>query len=126
MKKLTLDTGLQTYKIGQGVLQFNPSDPNVYMRFQQTVDKLEDMEKNLQKQLQENSLLCVMADMDKTLKAQLNWVFGPGNDFDAICGGVNLLSADDQGVRLISKLFAALEPVLLEGARRCAQTMDNG
>ena len=126
MKTLKLDTGLVTYQIGGGTLRFNPADPNVYMRFQQAMDKLEDMEKSLQKQLQENSVLCVMADMDKTLKAQLNWVFGPGSDFDKICGGVNLLSADAAGQRLITRLFAALEPVLLEGARRCAGAMDNG
>lgn len=124
MKKLKLDTGVVSYKIGQGVLQFNPADPNVYMRFRQAMDKLEAMEKDLQQQLQEKSVLDVMADMDRQLKEQLGWVFGPGNDFDAICGGVNLLSADAEGQRLISKLFAALEPVLLEGARQCAGVRD--
>lgn len=124
MKKLKLDTGVVSYKIGQGVLQFNPADPNVYMRFRQAMDKLEAMEKDLRQQLQEKSVLDVMADMDRQLKEQLGWVFGPGNDFDAICGGVNLLSADAEGQRLISKLFAALEPVLLEGARQCAGVRD--
>ena len=125
MKNLKLDTGVVSYQIGQGVLQFNPADPNVYIRLQQAMDKLEDMEKSLQSQLQEKSVLSIMADMDKALKAQLGWVFGPGNDFDAICGGMNLLSADAKGVRLISKLFETLEPVLLEGAKQCASTMDN-
>lgn len=120
MKKLMLDTGMVTYQIGQGVLRFNPCDPNVYMRFQQAMDKLEDLEKNLQQQLQEKPVLTVMADMDKALKEKLDWVFGPGNDFDKICGGVNLLSADSRGERLVSKLFETLEPVLLEGAKQCA------
>ena len=125
MKKLKLDTGVVSYQIGDGTLRFHPGDPNVYMRFQQALERLEDMEKQLQIQLREKPVLTVMADMDRTLKAQLDWVFGPDNDFDKICGGVNLLSADENGQRLITKLFAALEPVLLEGARQCARTMDN-
>lgn len=125
MKKLKLDTGLVTYEIGQGVLRFNPGDPNLYMRFQQAVEQLEQLEKELQTQLQDKSVLTVMAELDSTMKHTLNWVFGPGNDFDAICGGVNLLSADSRGVRLISKLFETLEPVLLAGAKQCAGTMEN-
>ena len=124
MKKLKLDMGLVTYEIGQGVLRFHPGDPNVYMRFQQATQMLEDLEKDMQKQLQQKPVLEVMAQVDKQLKQKLNWVFGPGNDFDAICGGANLLAADKCGLRLIEKLLAVLEPVLLEGARQCAGVRD--
>ena len=120
MKKLKLDTGLVSYQMGDGVLRFHPGDPNVYMRFQQAVEKLQQLEKTVDEQLQTQELLHVMAQADRELKQTLNWVFGPGNDFDAICGGVSLLSADGEGVRLIEKVLAALEPVLLDGARQCA------
>ena len=124
MKHLKLDTGVVCYKLGQGVLRFNPCDPNVYERFRQATEKLEQLEKDWQSQLKEKPVLTVMGQVDRTMKELLGWVFGPGNDFDAICGGVNLLSADAQGVRLMDKLLSALEPVLLEGARQCAGVRD--
>ena len=40
--------------------------------------------------------------------------------FYAILQGVNLLAVTDSGERVITNLFEALQPVLVEGARRCA------
>ena len=34
MKKLNIDTGVEEFSVnGQGVLRFNPADPNLYHRF---------------------------------------------------------------------------------------------
>ena len=41
-------------------------------------------------------------------------------DFQKILSGVNLLAVADNGERVVTNLFAALEPVLVEGAKRCA------
>lgn len=122
MKKLTLDTGVVSYKLGAGVLRFNPADPNVYVRFSQATQKLQNAEKEMTQALSQKGadVLTVMAETDKTIKDILGWVFGPGNDFDQMLGGVNLLAVAADGKRVADQLFAALEPVLLEGAKVCA------
>lgn len=121
MKKLTFDAGVEEYRLPGGVLRFNPADPNVYIRFQQAVEQLEQLETQMAQQLEQGSdVLTVMGTADKTIKDRLDWVFGPGNDFDKLLGGVNLLAATGSGERVVSHLFAALEPVLVDGARRCA------
>ena len=47
-------------------------------------------------------------------------MFGGDNDFHKLLGGVNLLAVADNGERVVTNLFAALEPVLVDGAKRCA------
>lgn len=54
------------------------------------------------------------------MKQLLNWIFGGDNDFHKLLDGVNLLAVADNGERVITNLLQALEPVLLEGAKRCA------
>ena len=54
------------------------------------------------------------------MKAILNWVFGGSNDFQKLLVGINLLAVAEKGERVVTNLFAALEPVLIEGAKLCA------
>ena len=122
MKQLKFDTGVVSYKIGHGVVRMNPSDPNLYLRFQQALEKFTQLQTTVEAAAEPADVLQAMAGADATMKQTLNWVFGPGNDFDAVCGGVNLLSADPAGRQLISKLLSALEPVLVQGAKQCAQS----
>lgn len=128
MEVLKLDTGIREYQInGNGVLRFNPSDPNVYERLREAADKIQAVEKNLEaqgKMLAEDDgagVLKLLADADKQMKEVLNWAFGAGNDFDEIMGGVNLLSVATNGERIITNLLNALMPVLQEGAEQCAK-----
>ena len=58
---------------------------------------------------------------DKEIKGILSWVFGQENDFDTILGGVNLLAVADNGQRVVTNLLEALQPILVEGAERCAK-----
>ena len=45
---LSIDTGVQEFEInGSGVLRFNPSDPNVYNRFMEMLDKVQAVENEL-------------------------------------------------------------------------------
>jgi len=124
MEKIQFDSGLKRYKLGQGVLQFNPGDPNVYARFLEAAEKLRDLEKELVAQAQAladgEAVVRLMQDADKKMKDTLNWVFGCGNDFDAMLGGINLLAVAENGERVATNLFAALEPVLVAGAQCCA------
>lgn len=122
MKQLKFDAGVEEYRLPGGVLRFNPADPNVYIRFQEAVEQLQQLEEDMTQALSAPgaSVLDIMARTDRAMKQSLNLVFGPGNDFDKLLGGVNLLAAASDGERVASHLFAALEPVLLEGARRCA------
>ena len=118
MEKLTFDTGLQSYRInGGGILRFNPADPNVYARFMEAAESIRAAEKELE---QASDVLGAITERDKKVKDLLGNVFGGGNDFHQLLGGVNLLAVAGNGERVITNLLAALQPVLMQGARRCA------
>lgn len=123
MEKLQFDTGMKAYRLGDGgVLRFHPGDPNLYSRFLEAVDKFKALEQEMANTAleEDGQLLQAMRSADKKMKEVLNWVFGAGNDFDEILGGVNLLAVAENGERIITNLLLALEPVLLEGAKGCA------
>jgi len=128
MEKISFDSGVKSYKInGTGVLHFNPGDPNVYARFLEAADKLRGVEKALveeAKKLPEGDgagMVQLLNRADKEMKQVLSWVFGQENDFDKILGGVNLLAVAENGQRVAINLLEALQPVLVEGAERCAK-----
>ena len=124
MENIQFDSGIRTYRInGEGILRFNPGDPNVYARFLEAVEKLKEAEKELTEQAEtakDTQIVELVSQADKKMKGILNWVFGAGNDFAQILKGVNLLAVADNGESVITNLFAALEPVLIAGAKRCA------
>ena len=126
MKQLTIDTGLREYAVnggpehGGGVLRFNPSDPNVYSRFCTLQNQLQELEQQVQAQSPTGTdAIQLLAQADQRAKGLLAEVFGPGNDFDAMLGGTNLLAVAGNGERVITNLFAALQPIL-EAAGRAA------
>lgn len=125
MEKISFDNGVRQYKLGNGVLRLNPSDPNLFLRFEQVSGELAQIEKEMEEQLQNapegSSVVALLSEADSRMKQLLNRLFGPENDFDQILGGVNLLAVASNGQRVVTNLFAALEPVLTEGARQCAQ-----
>ena len=116
MEKITFDNGVRVYCINDtGVLRFNPADPNVYQRLTQAEEKIRRIEESLTQSGEDDTrLLC---EADRQLKEILNWVFGPGNDFNEIAGNVNLLAVAKNGRQVVDNLFAALEPVLTRGVR---------
>lgn len=119
MEKLNFDTGVKRYRInGGGVLTFHPGDPNLYARFLEAADRIRQVEKSLEAPQDGLQALC---RADGEIKQQLAWVFGPGNDFDAILGGVNLLAVAENGQRVVTNLMEALQPVLVKGAEECAR-----
>ena len=128
MEKIKFDSGIKQYKInGNGVLQFNPADPNVYARFMEAAQKIKELETQLRTKASTAQdeggaqIVQLMADADKQMKDILSWVFGAGNDMNAILGGVNLLAMASNGERVVTNLFAALQPILMEGAQSCAK-----
>ena len=125
MEKIQFDSGIKSYKLGAGVLKFNPGDPNVYARFLEAAQSIRKLEEGLvqqAKKMEEDgaSVVQLMQQTDGQIKQILNRVFGAGNDFDAMLGGVNLLAVAGNGERVITNLFTALEPVLIAGAESCA------
>lgn len=124
MEKIQFDVGQRAYRInGAGILRFNPGDPNLYSRFLDAVEKLKEVETELTRQaetVQGEEIVKLMTQADEKMKGILGWVFGPENDFQKLLGGVNLLAVADNGERVVTNFFAALEPVLVEGAKRCA------
>lgn len=133
MEKISFDSGVKSYKInGTGILRFNPGDPNVYARFLEAAEKLQDVENTLveeAKKLPEADgagVVQLLHRADREMKQVLCWVFGEQNDFDKILGGVNLLAVAENGQRVVTNLLEALQPVLVEGARRCAEEKVSG
>ena len=127
MEKISFDSGVKSYKInGAGVLRFNPGDPNVYARFLEAADKLQTVEAALAEEAKHlpqadgAAVVQLLNRADREMKGILAWVFGEGNDFDKILNGVNLLAVADNGQRVVTNLLEALQPVLVEGAERCA------
>ena len=124
MENIQFDSGIRTYRInGDGALRFNPGDPNVYARFLEAVEKLKKTEEELTRQAEQAKdaqIVELMTRADQQMKEILNWVFGGDNDFHKILSGINLLAVAENGERVVSNLFGALEPVLVEGAKCCA------
>ena len=117
MKTIQFDSGVKAYKLGAGVLRFHPGDPNVYARFLEGAEKMQQ----IQQQLREGTdTLSALQTADRQMKQVLGWIFGPGNDFEEMLAGVNLLAVGSSGKLLVTSLFEALEPVLTEGAEHCA------
>lgn len=129
-KKLVLDDGIIELEINDnGVLRFNPSDFNLYQRFCKLVQELPGLEKKYMDGVKEvpddgESIALAGAELDRAMeidaeiKSRLSAVFGGGNDFDALLGGVNLMAYGKNGERVITNLLEALTPYLEEGARK--------
>lgn len=130
MEKIVFDSGIKEYEINNnGVLRFNPSDPNVYARFFDAAEQIQQIEKDLTEKgnalvnEEENgeAVIRLMQEADKKVKELLGRVFGPGNDFDNLLGGVNLLAVAVNGERVVTNLMNALLPVIEQGAKKCAE-----
>ena len=122
MEKLQFDDGIRSFRInGGGVLRFNPADPNVYARFLEGEQKLLQLEKELSGAADGAEAVERLRQVDSRMKQVLNHIFGPENDFEVLLKGVNLLAVASNGQRVVANLFAALEPVITQGAERCAK-----
>lgn len=121
MKTIKFDSGVRAYRLGCGVLRFNPTDPNLYARFLEAAEKIRQVEASLAGNSRDVSALELLGNADRQLKQILTWVFGGENDFEALLGGVNLLAVAENRQRVITNLISALEPHLLEGIRSYVQ-----
>lgn len=126
MEKISFDSGVREYRLnGAGVLRFNPGDPNIYARFLEAAEKIRLVEQELRQQAEKETTgeaaIRMLSQADRKMKDILSWVFGDGNDFQKLLGGVNLMAVAENGERVVSNLFAALQPILTEGAKRCAK-----
>lgn len=125
MKKITFDSGLRKYELGNGVLSFNPLDPNLYERFVEATEKLQHLEEEMLKSAKDAEItgvdaLVILKGVDNKAKTILNNVFGGANDFDHMLAGVNLMAVATNGERVITNLMNALTPILEQGAKDCA------
>ena len=118
-----LDIGVEEYHIGGGgVLRFHPGDPNLYARFLKAEEDFRQIETEFAESGKTGAeILLQMEQADQKMKALLNGVFGGENDFHKALGGVNLLCMGADGRTLASRLFEALEKILISGAKRFAK-----
>lgn len=132
-QKLIIDDGLVRLDInGNGVLKFNPSDFNVYERFYALTKELPEIEKKYAAEVEtlpegtENEQAMALAgrelarakEIDKEVKTKLSAVFGTGNDFDQLLGGVNIMAFGSNGERIITNLLNALLPYVENGIKQ--------
>lgn len=134
-KKLSLNSGIETYEIDNGtvsgaVLRVNFSDTNLYFRFIEMQKSLEEIEKDFniktadfKSKVDEKGFpiadenagretLSLMHEFDTKIKDKLTEVFGPDNDFDNIFAGVNVMSLDEKGNSIISNFLEMITPVI--------------
>ena len=138
MEKLIFDSGIREFQINNnGVLRFNPADPNVYARLVESGEKINQVEAELIAKVQSvvpdegdraNGIAVVqlMAEADKHVKGILAWIFGDENDFNQIFGGMNLMAVGANGERLLTNFLNAILPVIQEGAEECAKQQVSG
>ena len=134
-KKLVFDDGLVRLDInGNGTLTFNPSDFNVYERFYALSKELPEIEKKYAAEVEpmpenmDSAQVAKLAgrelirakEIDAEVKAKLSAVFGAGNDFDRLLGGINIMAFGSNGERIISNLLTALQPYIEEGVKKHA------
>ena len=115
MNQIEFDSGVKDYRIGGGVLKFNPTDPNLYGRFLDGVEELVKLEADF-----DEVGVTALQELDRQMKTVLQGVFGPGNDLEAVFGGMSLLAVGENGHCLLENFLSALEPILTEGALRFA------
>lgn len=130
MEQIIFDNGIREYQLGSGVLRFNPGDPNLYARFLEAAEKIQAMEEKLLQQAKEmessgEQVVMLLRQADSQMKETLRWVFGEANDFDKLLGGVNLLAVAANGERVVTNLFAALQPILVAGAKALTREKTN-
>lgn len=127
MENLVFDNGIKRYRVNNdGELVFNPSDPNVYGRFLDAMDKISGVEKDMVEQGKTikkddgEAVVRLMVDADRKVKTILQEVFGRDNDFDAIFGSVNIMAVASNGERVITNFMNAITPIVYAGAEQCA------
>lgn len=133
MQKLVIDDGLVRLDInGNGVLKFNPSDFNVYERFYALTKELPEIEKKYAAEVEnipdditdEQATELTGRELERAkaidaeVKARLSAAFGPGNDFDQLLGGVNVMAFGSNGERIITNLLNALLPYIENGVKQ--------
>lgn len=138
MEKLIFDSGIREFQINDnGVLRFNPADPNVYARLMESGEKIKAVEGKLLAKAKElipadaeeangAAVVQLMAEADKEIKDILAYIFGAENDFDEIFAGVNLMAVCANGERVLTNFLNALLPIVQEGAEKCAKQQING
>lgn len=126
MEKITFDTGVKTYQINEnGMLRFNPSDPNVYKRFKDLGGKIE----KLQAEYNERSKVMtdggeaidLLAEYDHRMKEELSLAFGLDNDFDRIFDGANIMAIAGNGELIITNFLNAITPIVEAGVKTYAK-----
>lgn len=113
METLKIDCGMREYRVnGKGILRFNPTDPNVYARFEEMMEDLPNMAEQVTS----------IRELDQRLKQALTQVF-PGNDFNKMLGGVSLLAICANGQKVLDNLLEALAAVMEQGMEEYARLL---
>lgn len=131
MEKLSVDLGVIEFKIGGGILRFNPSNPKVYQRFISVLNDLPKIEQEYRRKEQEKQILEETSDLeraavvfdemeqiDKEVKRRLSEAFGPGNDLNEIVGDESLMGFGINGERVVTNLLNALTPYIEQGVEK--------
>lgn len=127
MENIVFDDGLIELNINnRGVIRFNPTDFNLYSRFFDICNKLQDIEKEykeLENQIDTTKddpetiakLFAGLNDIDRTVKRGLSDAFGDGNDIGSIFCGINIMSFGSNGERIVTNFLNSISPYIERG-----------
>ncbi len=135
MPTLSFDTGVKEYDVdGRAKLRFNPSDPELYARVLDFVDKSDEIEMRyaalkevMTGEMDEQGfpvggveVVTKIRQLDRELKDTLADIFGHDNDFDAIFDHRSCLAVTDTGRNILNNFFEAIAPIILKSTPSAA------
>lgn len=110
MMELKMEPVSRIFQIpGGGTLQFNPADPNLFLRLEQLNQRVAELPVEDPVQL------------DRDVKKLIDETLGRGNDLHQALGGVSLFALTKSGKTVLEALIEGLLPILQEGAEQCAE-----
>lgn len=122
MRSINFDTGYKEYAINgdeNRTVRINVCDVGIVRRFEETLANIEKLDQRLKTEEKTSQLL---ADADKTVREQLDYVFGT-NISEAAFGNINCLSPVG-GKTLLEGFLDAVGSVIIADIKSAAQAQN--
>ena len=123
MERISIDVGLKTYEVCDadgnvlGTVTINPSDmgmvgraPEAMENIQALAEKAKKVETDI-KNSNEMDAAKTIAEIDRSIKEQIDYIFGSSVS-DVLFGGVSCLTTCDNGSMVLENVLNALEPII--------------
>lgn len=126
MQSISFDTGFKAYAINNDenrVIRINVADANLQEKVEKVFNVLEEMENKLKGI--EKPTFKMLSDIDRTLKAQLDFAFGERFS-ETVFGGVNCFTvANEKGECILETFLNAFMPIVEKDIKEAAAAQKN-